>query len=194
MSQRKDVGCWKPILWLHFNYSLAFGLEHNFSIIKNSWMQERAKGRENFRNNVMKCHLLHFEMCPTLDMNTCEKHTTLINGSTKWLLVMCWLLSVILKNTQKALWGLSIQNTLPQPSQASADSGSYRRAGLSSAHTGGSGLSGPAGWASALSLSFSSPTPTQSSADTVSELVFRWCRRSPNLSFPIQTFLKIMKR
>lgn len=116
------------------------------------------------------------------------------------------------KNTQKALCGCSIWNTSPLMITASVDSGNYRRAGLIWAHTWSSGLSGPARWASTLSpppvpsphpltppphlgLPLPRPLPPpHSAADSVSEFVFWWCRRSPNLSFPIQTFLKIMKQ
>ena len=61
-------------------------------------------------SNVI-CHILG--LCSVFDTNTCEKHTNLVNVSTEWVLVMCWLLSVILKKYTESTVGLFYPEYLP---------------------------------------------------------------------------------
>lgn len=57
------------------------------------------------------CYILG--LCSVFNTNTCEKHTNLVNVSTEWVLVMCWLLSVILKKYTESTVGLFYLEYLP---------------------------------------------------------------------------------
>lgn len=94
------------------------------------------------------------------------------------------------KNTWKVLGDRCTQNTSPLTITSLSWFGKLRESWAElSSHKGFWAV-----WSCKMSQCALSLSSLQSAADSMSEFVFQWCRRSPNLSFSIQTILKIMKQ
>lgn len=81
--------------------------------MKNSF-KRGIKGRENFLNKAMKCHLSHFGAVSSARYKHLRKAHHPSERPTEGLLEVCWLLSVILKECPESAGGPSLWNTSPR--------------------------------------------------------------------------------